>query len=90
MEMQTSPTSSRVLRMRGTTEKVGLCPSLIYALVARGDFPRPILLVPGGRAVGWLEGDLDLWLAERKGASERSQSTEASQVRGESCKGGVA
>ena len=49
--------------------KVGLCPSMIYELIDQGLFPRPFQLVPGGRAVGWLEADLDEWLRARKRAS---------------------
>lgn len=49
--------------------KVGLCPSKIYDLIDKGLFPKPFQLVPGGRAVGWLEADLDEWLRERKRVS---------------------
>ncbi len=56
----------RILRMRDMREKTGLCPSSIYALVARGDLLRPFTLVPGGRAVGWCEADIDAWLQARK------------------------
>lgn len=52
----------RTLRMKDLPEKVGLRPSTIYALVAQGKFPAPFKLLPGGRAVGWLETTVDDWL----------------------------
>ncbi len=71
MEMESDSTSLRVVRMGDARGKVGLCPSKIYDLIDQGLFPRPFQLVPGGRAVGWLEADLDEWLRERKRASTK-------------------
>jgi predicted DNA-binding transcriptional regulator AlpA len=39
-------------------------------MVARGHFPKPFTLIPGGRAVGWLEKDVDQWVLDRKNAQE--------------------
>lgn len=68
-DMEAGSASLRVVRMGEARGKVGLCPSMIYELIDQGLFPRPFQLVPGGRAVGWLEADLDEWLRERKRAS---------------------
>jgi prophage regulatory protein len=38
------------------------CPT-IYLRVAEGSFPRPISL--GGRAVGWIETEVEEWLAQQ-------------------------
>ena len=59
----------RILRMRDICQKLGLCPSTVHDLVARGVFIKPFTLIPGGRAVGWLEVDVDQWICERKEAS---------------------
>jgi prophage regulatory protein len=59
----------RILRMRDICQKLGLCPSTVHDLVARGIFIKPFTLIPGGRAVGWLEVDVDQWICERKEAS---------------------
>ena len=59
----------RILRMREICQKLGLCPSTVHDLVARGIFIKPFTLIPGGRAVGWLEVDVDEWICERKKAS---------------------
>ena len=61
--------SRRILRMREICQKLGLCPSTVYDLVARGVFIKPFTLIPGGRAVGWLEVDVDQWIFDRKEAS---------------------
>jgi prophage regulatory protein len=54
--------------MRENCQKVGLGQSSLYELISRGLFPKPFPLVPGGRAVGWLEEDIDRWILERKDA----------------------
>jgi prophage regulatory protein len=74
MAMQVKLTSSRVIRMSDARTKTGLCTSTIYDLISRGIFPKPFPLVPGGRAVGWLEADLDRWLTQRKYESKQSSS----------------
>ena len=56
----------RVIRMKNLPSKVGLQPSTIYGLIARGEFPAPFKFVEGGRAAGWLERTVDKWLEERK------------------------
>ena len=55
--------SPRILRMPEVEARIGLSRRSIWALVARGGFPRPIRL--GRRTVGWLESELNGWLLER-------------------------
>ena len=38
-------------------------------MCAKGLFPKPFQLIPGGRAVGWIEVDVDSWVIARKEAS---------------------
>jgi prophage regulatory protein len=52
--------------MRDLAKRLQLSQSRLYALIAEGKFLRPFKLVPGGRAVGWLERDVDAWLIERR------------------------
>jgi len=54
----------KVLKIRGTADKVGMCQSAIYAAVAAGSFPPPVKL--GQRAAGWIESELDQWLEQRR------------------------
>jgi prophage regulatory protein len=62
---------NRILRMRALSQKLQISSSRIYALVAEGKFLKPFQLVPGGRAVGWLEADEDSWLLERRGNQDK-------------------
>jgi hypothetical protein len=42
----------------------------LFNMVAKGQFPKPFTLIPGGRAVGWVEADVDDWITSRKQACE--------------------
>ena len=55
----------RIVRMRQVADKLGLSASHIYALIGRGRFPRPFTVIPGGQARGWLESDVNAWIARR-------------------------
>jgi prophage regulatory protein len=56
-----------VLRRRQVEARTGLGRSSIYALIAEGQFPAPIRL--STNTVGWLEHEIDAWIAERTKAS---------------------
>ncbi len=51
-------------RRPAVEHRTGLSRSTIYAMMAAGDFPKPILL--GRRAVGWTETDITAWIERRK------------------------
>jgi prophage regulatory protein len=53
----------RILRLPEVINRVGLKRASIYAAIARGTFPKQIPL--GARAVGWIEGEIEAWLAAR-------------------------
>ena len=61
------PSTSRVpihiLRLPEVMKRVGICRASIYQYMASGLFPQTISL--GARAVGWLEHEIDAWLAVR-------------------------
>lgn len=59
---------SRVLRVGEVCARTGLCRVTIHNLRHRKDFPEPLRLSPG--AVGWLEHEVEAWIAQR--AAERS------------------
>lgn len=58
-----------ILRLPAVKASTGLARSTIYARVAQGTFPRPVNL--GGRAVGWLEAEIQEWLQRRIDASRQ-------------------
>lgn len=53
-----------ILRRKQVEARTGLSRSTIYARIAEGSFPRPIGL-GGGRAVGWIESEINEWLRSR-------------------------
>ena len=58
-----------ILRLPAVKERTGLSRSSIYLWIARGQFPAPISL--GARAVGWVESEVDAWIAHRIADSNR-------------------
>ncbi len=66
--------ANAILRLSGIKARVGLSKSTIYLRIAEGSFPKQICL--GARAVGWLESEIDTWLAARVDAS-RNQAGKA-------------
>ena len=60
----------RILRLPAVRASTGLSRSTIYLRVSQGTFPRPVSL--GGREVGWVEDEIQSWLAERIAASRKA------------------
>ncbi|MDR8761984.1 helix-turn-helix transcriptional regulator [Burkholderia multivorans] len=60
----------QLMRMKDVVKKIGLCRATIYSMIGRGEFPRPIRI--GERATGWLESELEAWLAKRSAAREQA------------------
>lgn len=67
-------TAINILRRKQVEARTGLSRSTIYHRVSEGTFPKPVNL--GARAVGWLESEIDGWLASRVEES-RNQPTKA-------------
>ncbi len=64
--------SIRLLRRPAVEKLTGLSRSSIYALMDRGEFPRPRRI--GRRAVAWDEAALERWLATREVADPHAAS----------------
>jgi prophage regulatory protein len=62
--------SLRIVRNAQVRTKLDVSEAKLFDMVAKGLFPKPFPIVPGGRAVGWLESDVDHWILERKRRSE--------------------
>jgi len=61
----------RLLTVREVREMTGLSRSSIYAMMAAGDFPKPIRI--GSRAVRWHEHEVRAFIASRpRAGSNRS------------------
>ena len=61
--------SNKINRLPVVEDKVGLSRSSIYLRMSKGLFPQSISL-GGGRAIGWLESDIDEWLEQCIAASK--------------------
>jgi prophage regulatory protein len=59
--------STSLLRLPEVKRRTGLARSTIYLRIRRGEFSSSINL--GGRAVAWLESEIDEWIRDRVKAS---------------------
>ena len=64
----------RLLRRREVMERTGLPHSTLYAMMARGEFPRPVPIGP--QAVAWPASAVQQWIAERVEPAEPAGSGE--------------
>jgi len=55
--------TNSILRLPAVKTRTGLSRSTIYLRISKNEFPVPISL--GGRAVGWVESDINNWLTEK-------------------------
>jgi predicted DNA-binding transcriptional regulator AlpA len=67
-EQPTSRPNVNIIRHKAVCQKLQVSSAKLFDMVARGQLFKPFALVPGGRAVGWLEEDIDQWILERKAA----------------------
>ena len=61
-----------ILRLSAVKNRTGLSRSSIYLRISQGTFPKQISL--GGRAIGWIEDEIEAWLAtqiERSRAAKK-------------------
>jgi len=59
-----------ILRLPLVKSRTGLSRSTIYLRMAQNAFPKQVSL--GGRATGWVEGEIDTWLSQQ---IEKSRNT---------------
>lgn len=62
-------TNIQVIRHAHVCQKLQISSAKLFDLIAKGLFPKPFSIIPGGRAVGWLEHDIDQWVLQRKAIS---------------------
>ncbi len=61
-----APSFVQVLRHAEVKKRLKVSSAKLFDMVAKGQFAKPFKIVPGGRAVGWLESDVDEWVLDRK------------------------
>jgi len=59
-----------ILRLPAVKARTGLSRSTIYLRISEGYFPKPVSL--GGRAVGWIESEVNSWLENQIEASRKA------------------
>ena len=59
-----------ILRRPQVEARTGLARSTIYDRIKAGTFPAPVSL--GEKAVGWVESEIDAWIADRIHASRKA------------------
>jgi len=59
-----------ILRLPAVKASTGLSRSTIYLRISQGTFPKPVSL--GGRAVGWLEAEIQEWLQRQIEVSRKA------------------
>jgi len=52
-----------ILRLPAVKARTGLSRSTIYLRISEESFPKPVSL--GGRAVGWIESEINDWLEQQ-------------------------
>jgi prophage regulatory protein len=63
---------NNILRLPTVKSRTGLSRSSIYLRVSQGMFPKQVSL--GGRAVGWLESEVEDWLRQQVQSSRKLKS----------------
>ena len=61
----TTTPPTRILRWPDVAKRIPFSKSYAYALQAKGLFPKPIKLIKGGRAAGYLESEINDWVNAR-------------------------
>ena len=64
--------ATAILRLPAVKARTGLSRSTIYLRISQGIFPTPVSL--GGRAVGWVESEVNDWLNRQIEASRKAAS----------------
>jgi prophage regulatory protein len=64
----------KILRLPVVKGRTGLSRSTIYLRMTEGNFPVPVSL--GGRAVGWIEAEIEEWLNKKIEASRKTGKAE--------------
>jgi prophage regulatory protein len=60
----------KIIRLHAVKARCGLSRSTLYNRIGTGEFPSPVSLGP--RSVGWVESEIDAWIAARINASRKA------------------
>jgi prophage regulatory protein len=60
-----------ILRLPAVMARTGLSRSTVYLRISQDTFPLAVTL--GGRAVGWIESEIEEWIKQRIDASRKAK-----------------
>jgi prophage regulatory protein len=60
----------KIIRLQAVKARCGLSRSTLYNRMAAGEFPSSVSL--GARSVGWVESEINAWIAARINASRKA------------------
>jgi len=69
--MSANPNPRTILRVEVVLRRTGLKRTMLYDLIAKGQFPKQVSL--GARAVGWYEDEVDEWIRNRDSANRQPE-----------------
>lgn len=72
-QMSEQPKFVQILRHAEVRKRLKISSAKLFDMVAKRQFPKPFLIVPGGRAVGWLESTVDEWMFQRQQSGEHAR-----------------
>lgn len=70
-----------ILRLPNVLGRTGLSRSTVYKRITDGRFPPPISL--GGRAVGWIESEIDDWVQRQIAISREESESHRAHLNGQ-------
>jgi prophage regulatory protein len=73
-----TPSAIKILRLREVCRVTGLCRAMIYRLQADQHFPRSVKIT--NHAVGWIEAEVQAWLASRVASRHASRGTRGTET----------
>jgi prophage regulatory protein len=61
-----------IVRHADVCRKLKVSGAKLFDMIAKGQFPKPFTIIPGGRAVGWLARDVDAWILDRCASTQEA------------------
>jgi prophage regulatory protein len=68
----------KIIRLQAVKARCGLSRSTLYNRMAAGEFPCSVALGP--RSVGWVESEINAWIAARINASRKVNPNDTSKA----------
>ncbi len=68
----------KIIRLQAVKARCGLSRSTLYNRIAAGKFPSQVSLGP--RSVGWLESEINAWIASRINESRKVNPNDTSKA----------